>query len=360
MGSVSNWFRRHFSDPQVTVLAILLIVGLAAILVAGNALAPVIASLVIAYILESPVQALARLRLPHWAAVAIVFTSFIGAFLLALVAVLPLLSQQVAQLVVLLPNMLTRVQEILLEMPQRYPELINRDQVVELTSALRGELLGLGQTAVLFSFDRIADLLTLTVYLFLVPLMVFFFLKDREQLVKWFTDRLPAERSLAAEVWRDVDQKIGAYLRGKLYEIGIVGTTAWVAFSFLDLDFALLLAFLTGVSVLIPYIGVAVVSVPVALVGLFQFGLGGELAAVLGAYAVIQILDGNLLAPLLISEVVNLHPIAVIVSILVFGAIWGFWGLFFAIPLATLATAVFNAWPRPQAAAKPARRARQR
>ena len=64
-----------------------------------------------------------------------------------------------------------------------------------------------------------------------------------------------------------------------------------------------------------------------------------------GAYTVIQIIDGNLLAPLLISEVVDLHPIAVIAAILVFGGIWGFWGVFFAIPLATLAVAVLNAWP---------------
>ena len=66
------------------------------------------------------------------------------------------------------------------------------------------------------------------------------------------------------------------------------------------------------------------------------------------AYAIIQALDGNLLVPLLFSEVVNLHPVAIILAILVFGGLWGFWGIFFAIPLATLVKAVLNAWPRPQ------------
>jgi putative permease len=66
----------------------------------------------------------------------------------------------------------------------------------------------------------------------------------------------------------------------------------------------------------------------------------------MGAYAVIQLIDGNILAPLLLSEVVNLHPTAVIVALLVFGSIWGFWGIFFAIPLASLVHAVLNAWPR--------------
>ncbi len=63
------------------------------------------------------------------------------------------------------------------------------------------------------------------------------------------------------------------------------------------------------------------------------------------AYLVIQGLDGNVLVPLLFSEVVDLHPIAIIAAVLVFGALWGFWGVFFAIPLATLVKAVFHAWP---------------
>jgi len=113
----------------------------------------------------------------------------------------------------------------------------------------------------------------------------------------------------------------------------------------LGLQYTLLLAVLTGVSVLIPYIGAAVVTLPVALVALFQWGPTAEFYYVLVAYLVIQALDGNLLAPLLFSEVVNLHPVAIIVAILFFGGIWGFWGVFFAIPLATLINAVLRAWP---------------
>ena len=63
------------------------------------------------------------------------------------------------------------------------------------------------------------------------------------------------------------------------------------------------------------------------------------------AYGVIRAVDGNVLATILLSEVVNLHPVAIIVAILIFGGIWGFWGVFFAIPLATLINAVVEAWP---------------
>ena len=67
---------------------------------------------------------------------------------------------------------------------------------------------------------------------------------------------------------------------------------------------------------------------------------------VISAYTVIQFLDGNVLVPVLFSEVVNLHPLAIIVAVLFFGGLWGMWGVFFAIPLATLIQAVINAWPR--------------
>ena len=65
----------------------------------------------------------------------------------------------------------------------------------------------------------------------------------------------------------------------------------------------------------------------------------------MAVYAVIQALDGNVLVPLLFSEVVNLHPVAIIVAVLIFGGLWGFWGVFFAIPLATLFKAILRAWP---------------
>ena len=114
----------------------------------------------------------------------------------------------------------------------------------------------------------------------------------------------------------------------------------------LGLQYAALLATLVGLSVLIPYIGAAVVTLTIALVGFLQWGWGWDFVQLMIAYAIIQALDGNVLVPLLFSEAVNLHPVAIIVAILVFGGLWGFWGVFFAIPLATVVQAVLKAWPR--------------
>jgi putative permease len=346
MNIVRTWFRRFFSDPQVVVLALLLIAGVVGIALFGHTLAPVIASLVIAYVLDAPVQTLVSRRVPHLAAVAAVFVGVFFLILFSLLTFLPLLTRQLAQLIALLPKMVTRVQELLLELPERYPELIDANRLVEITNAIQVQLLGLGQNALRYSVDSIQNLFTIVVYLFLVPMLVFFFLKDKERIKAWFARLMPSDRRLAQRIWKEVDQKTGAYVRGKCYEIAIVGVVSTLVFYVLGLDFAMLLGVLTGLSVVIPYIGVAAVFVPVTGVAFFQFGITGEFAAVVGAYTVIQLIDGNLLAPLLISEVVDLHPIAVIVAILIFGGIWGFWGVFFAIPLATLADALLNAWMR--------------
>ncbi|MDO6748829.1 AI-2E family transporter, partial [Gilvimarinus sp. 1_MG-2023] len=100
-----------------------------------------------------------------------------------------------------------------------------------------------------------------------------------------------------------------------------------------------------GLSVLVPYIGAAVVTIPIALVGYMQWGWNNDFFYLMTVYGIIQALDGNVLVPLLFSEVVNLHPVAIIVAVLVFGGVWGFWGVFFAIPLATLLKAVIQSWP---------------
>jgi putative permease len=190
-------------------------------------------------------------------------------------------------------------------------------------------------------------LIGLVVFLVLMPILVFFFLKDKHQILAWFRTYLPRNRALAMKVWREVDAQIGNYVRGKVLEILIIWVVTYVTFMLLGVPFAMLLSMLVGFSVIIPYIGAAVVTIPVAIVAFIEFGFTMHFVWVLVAYAIIQVLDGNVLVPILFSEVVSLHPVAIIVAVLVFGGIWGFWGVFFAIPLATLVNAVLRAWPRP-------------
>ncbi len=345
MGYLRDWFARHFSDPQVIGLATVLAAGTAFILVAGSMLAPVIASIIIAYLLEGLVGYLQRKALPRILAVVIVFITFVAFVFFTTFALLPILSRQVTQLVQQLPAMLSKGNVLLLTLPERYPELFSEQQVRDLVTTIRSEAVAFGQTVVSVSLASVVDILTIAVYLVLVPLLVFFFLKDKGRILTWFNAFLPEDRKLVSQVWRDVDLQIGNYVRGKFFEILIVGAGTFVTFALMQQDFAMLLAVLVGLSVLIPYIGAVAVTVPVAIIAYFQWGFTSDFAWVLAAYGIIQALDGNVLVPLMFSEVVNLHPVAIIVAILIFGGLWGFWGVFFAIPLATLVQAVLKAWP---------------
>lgn len=346
MNIVTAWFRRNFANPQVVLLAILLIAGFGILAVAADTLAPLIASIVIAYLLDGAITLLERCRVPRGLAVGLIFSLFVAALLAIFLILLPLLLTQIAQLVQQLPAILTLTQDLILELPERYPDLFEDQQIREFLASLRNDLILMGQRILSASVAWLPAVVNVVVYLVLMPMLVFFFLKDKDLILNWVLKFLPPERPLADQVWREVDAEIGGYVRGKIYEFLIVAAVTYLAFVLLDLQFSALLAIVTGVSTFIPYIGVALAALPVAVIAYAQWGMGPDFLWVMGAYAVIQLIDGNVLAPLLLSEVVNLHPTAVIVALLVFGSIWGFWGIFFAIPLATLVHAVLNAWPR--------------
>ncbi|VAW76333.1 Putative permease PerM (= YfgO) [hydrothermal vent metagenome] len=345
MELVRQWFQRHFSDPQVVILALVLLLGFVVVITMGKMLAPVLAALVLSYLLEGIVVALKRFGAPRLIAVVLVFLVFIVALVFALLGLLPKLSYQVTQLFQQLPNIVGKGQDAMLHLPERYPGLVSEAQVADLMDVIRAELAGLGQRVVSMSMASVIGIMTIMVYLVLVPLLVFFFLKDKQRITDWLQGYLPKERALTTQVWQDVNVQIANYVRGKIWEILAVGSVSYITFVAMGLQYAVLLSTLVGLSVVIPYIGAAAVTLPIAAIAFFQWGWSSDFWYLMLAYTVIQAIDGNVLVPLLFSEVVNLHPVAIILAVLVFGGIWGFWGVFFAIPLATLVQAVLRAWP---------------
>ncbi|RLJ16042.1 AI-2E family transporter [bacterium endosymbiont of Escarpia laminata] len=347
MQVITDWFKRYFSDPQIVSLTIFLVIGFGVVLTMGDMLAPVLASVVIAYLLEGVAGLLERRKWPRLGAVLLVFSGFLLFVALVVLGLLPLLSRQVTELVQQLPTMISTGQQALMQLPERYPEIVSQVQIEELIGQIRSEIGGFGQRVLSWSVASVVGVITLLVYLILMPLLVFFFLKDKRIILDWIIQYLPKHRKFAGTVWRDVDRQIGNYVRGKFWEIIIIWAASYATFSLLGLNYALLLGVAVGLSVIIPYIGAAVVTFPVLFVAWFRWGWSPDFAWLAASYFVIQALDGNVLVPLLFSEVVDLHPVAIIVAILVFGGFWGFWGVFFAIPLATLVQAVLASWPQP-------------
>ncbi|HGN9202829.1 AI-2E family transporter [Enterobacter hormaechei] len=340
-----QWYWRRFSDPEAIALLVILVAGFGILFFFSGLLAPLLVAIVLAYLLEWPTARLEHIGCSRRWATSIVLVLFVGILLLMSFVVMPIAWQQGIYLIRDMPGMLNKLSDFAATLPRRYPALMDAGIIDAMAENMRARIMTMGDSVVKYSLASLVGLLTLAVYLVLVPLMVFFLVKDKEQMLNAVRRVLPRNRGLAGQVWQEMNQQITNYIRGKVLEMIVVGVATWIGFVIFGLNYSLLLAVLVGFSVLIPYIGAFVVTIPVVGVALFQFGLGTEFWSCFAVYLIIQGLDGNLLVPVLFSEAVNLHPLVIILSVVIFGGLWGFWGVFFAIPLATLIKAVVHAWP---------------
>ncbi len=342
---LQQWYHRHFTDPQTVIFAFILVVGGLLIFLLNTHLMPIIVAIIIAYLAEGLVAWLHKFNIGRTMAASIFTAIMVAAILLTFFVLLPLLSKQVSELFREMPNMLGKGRQLLLQLPEQYPDFVSVEQIEEILTMARTEVTSIGQRVVSISLSSVVSIITFLVYMILLPLMVFFFLKDKDKILSWLANFLPEERRLLRTVWAELDIKIASYVRGKVIEVLIIWVASYIAFALMGLNYAMLLSLAVGLSVIIPYVGATVVTIPVALIAFFQWGFTSEFGWLLAIYGFIQFLDGNLLVPLLFSEVVNLHPVAIIVAVVFFGSLWGVWGVFFAIPLATLIQAILKAWP---------------
>lgn len=341
---VNKWFNEVMSDRQVVILIALLVSGLGIVYFFGEILTPVLVSVVLAYLLDGMTTWLVFLRIPRLLAVMIVFAVYLLGFVVLTVWLYPLISKQLIQLVSQVPVILAKGREMFMALPETYPDLLTPAQVHEIYGSFSAAMSESTKKILAVSVSSVKNVGNLVVYVILVPLLVFFFLKDKGVILDYISRILPRKRELATLVWDRVNVQVSGYVRGKGLEIVIVWGGSWIAYYFIGLQYSLLLSFLSGISVILPYVGVGIVFIPTLIVPFLQFGWGVEVAYTVAAYTVIQILDANVLVPLLLSEVVDLHPVVIVMAVLFFGGIWGIWGLFFAIPLATLIKVLIDIW----------------
>lgn len=339
---IKNWLSRYVLDPELAILWLFLIFIVIVFAFFGKILAPVFVSIVLAYLLQWPISYLEKLHLPRLPAVLGVYISFLGLVILGIVGLLPLLFRQLSNLVSELPNMAARGQEILLYLPMRYPDYISAAQIQDWIIQFKSGLTHFGQWLLSASLIYIPNIIAFAIYFVLVPLLVYFFLLDQKKILGWFSQYLPEKRRLISQVWTEVYEQTGNYVRGKALEMLIVWIVTYLSFALLRLQYAMLLSVLVAISVIIPYIGAVMVTIPVVIIGFLQWGWSAHFAYLIAIYAIIITLDGNVLVPFLFSEAVDLHPVTIIIAVLIFGGLLGFWGVFFAIPLASVIKAILS------------------
>lgn len=343
MRSLFNKFmQRFFSNEESVYFAILLIFSFFFIIFFGNVLLPVIISIVIAFLLNGFMTTLLRFNISQKLSLSITLIVFFG-FYLSLFMALPSIGTEINNLLQNLPTIVSSFQQTLIEMNNYFSEE-DIDQIFANLSNQISVLLSsaLGQLA-----GTVALMFNAILYAIMIPLMVFFFLKDKSILLPFASIILPKENGFMQSVFTEMNDQLFNYVTGKFIEMLVVATASYILFASLGLPYAVLIAILVGLSVIIPIFGAILVTIPVVLIGLYEWGLTENFYWLLGFYLLIQVLDGNVLVPILFSSRNNLHPVVIIIAVLFFGGIWGFWGLFFAIPLATFIKAIINSWPEP-------------
>lgn len=346
INTLKHWYEQHLTHKESVILVIIMASTFLLLATIGDVLMPVLVALILAYLMQGVADRFMVWGLNEMLALTGATLLFVGVFLGFTVGIAPLVWRQLGGLIREAPAMVEAVQAEVAGLIAQYPTMIEQAPIDELMSTLQAQAASFGQAVLGFGLSSIPGVLTFAIYMVLIPLMVFFFLKDREVILKWVLGFLPSNRPQLDQIGRAMNVQIANYVRGKGIEITIIGAVSYAAFTTFDLNYTALLALLVGLSVIVPYIGAFLVTIPVMLVALFQFGLTGDFYWVVGLYMLIQVLDGNVLVPLLFSEAVDLHPVAIIIAVLVFGGLWGVWGVFFAIPLATLCNVLLVSWPR--------------
>ena len=342
---IKDWYIDNFTDPNQVSLALVLIFSIIVTYILVQTIAPILVAIVLAYMLEGLVQHLIKItKATRHFSVIVVFSLFLIISILTLFILLPLLLDQLTLLVKSLPEIFNKSKQLILGLYDEN-EYIPKDYINNIFLGLQGETSKVGNSIFTFSLTSAGGLFAIIVYAILVPIMIFFMLFDKETINSWIARFFPKKLELTRRAYSELNLKIGNYIRCKVIEIMIVWISSFILFFALGLNYSLLLSFLCGLSVIIPYVGMIAVTIPIILVAYFQWALGSEFWYVIIGHLLIQTVDGNVVVPILFSDAVNIHPFAILLSILFFGSVWGIWGVFFAIPLAVLISTILNVWP---------------
>ena len=342
---LSNILKRIFSNEETIVFSLIILLTLIIFSLFIGVLTPFIISVIVAYLLVGLQKKIETYNVSENLATILAFSIFIIIGAAMFIWLIPLLYVQLQSFVLDIPRLFNEFLNFVSTIPAAFPDLVDSDQISVFFQAVSSELSSITQNIVKSSISGIQSTITVLLYIILFPILVYFFLFDRKNIIEGCLRIIPGDRAMLSQVWSEMDVQLSNYVRGKVLEIFIVGIAAAVLFASFGLNYGALLAVLVGLSVLIPYVGAFSITIPIVIIGILQFGLGPQFYLLIGLYLLLQFLDGNLLVPIIFSEAVKLHPILIILAVFLFGSMFGFWGVFFSIPLATFIKAVWNAWP---------------
>lgn len=296
-------------------------------------LSPFLVSCLIAYLLYPVIKKLHSYNIPRSLAILMIYILFFGGAAYLIYRIYPAVMHQLHDLNEQLP-VLIRMYESLIYQIYEYtsflPETVH-DKIDQLITRVEVGLENILDKLV-GGFTRLFDMI---VFLTVIPVLVFYFMKDYNSIRSYFKRFIPRKYQVqVSKLIYSIDESLGFYIRGQLIVSFFVSLASWIAFHYLDIKYALLLAIIMGLTNIIPYFGPIIGAIPV--VGITLATSGELVIFVLIAIFVIQIMEGNLLSPYIVGKSINIHPIAIIFALLLGGQLFGVIGMIVAVPLLTI------------------------
>ncbi|MDD2914027.1 MAG: AI-2E family transporter [Gallionella sp.] len=316
------------------------VVAAALLYLLGPILTPFVAAGILAYICNPLVRRLTARKVPRTLAVALVMTGLLLLSGSLLLIMLPLLEKELGLLVTRLPDWIEAARTHLLpQMQQWFGAELQWD-----SQALKNLLLSHWQSAGGVAGKLLpwlgsggGAIVGALVNLVLIPLAMFYLLRDWDTLAKQLDELIPRHwHTKVTEIAAEVDGVLAEFLRGQISVMLLMSVYYVVVLWLAGLEFALPIGILAGMLVFVPYLGMIIGLSLATLAAAMQFSDFGGLLWVWAVFVAGQLIEGMLVTPRLVGERVGLHPLAVIFALLAFGQLFGFFGLLLALPMSAI------------------------
>lgn len=329
---------------QLLALAVLVV---ALLYFLAPVLTPFAVAGMFAYLLDPLTSRLVRLGLSRNLAVCIVFALLTLLLILVLVLLLPYLSRQIATFIRQLPTWFAWVQSVAVPwINHRFDLGLEMPDTQSLVTVLQEhwkEAGGFATTLVASVSKSGLALISWITRLVVVPVAFFYLLRDWHVLIESVHELLPRSiEPVASKLARESDETLGAFVRGQLLVMIVLGTIYAIGLSVVGIDVGPLIGVIAGLISFVPYLG-GIVGIGMGVIAaLVQYGDWLHLALVVGVFATGQLLEAYVLVPRLVGERIGLHPLAVIFAVLAGGELFGFLGVLLALPTASVLLVVLR------------------
>lgn len=311
----------------------------------SNILFTVIISLIFSYLLNPIVNYLERHNISRGLGIILLYIVIFGIIIGISISFIPRLGKELKEVIIVLPNYFNTISVFLKELYDRYYNLESIAPIIENVEGLIFDNINRLQEIILINmsklFTGVGSLVNRIINLVLIPILTFYFLKDKDKLINHTFLIIPKnKRPEIKELLIQIDKSLSQFVRGRLILAIYVGVATTVVLLILNINFAIVIGLLTGIADIIPYFGPFLGFVPAVIFAFLDSTTKGIWVAVI--FILIQWIENNVLGPKIIGDTTGLHPITVLLSLIIAGNIYGVLGMIFVIPLVSILKILFG------------------